>query len=148
MGSRSNAVACGAAMDIHISGYSAFATNKPLSTFVGLAKLAEEASAVLDLFSKQQEKDEDIQPEYQKMVDTALDAVSKIHRQLRVIVARKDTGMSSGEHESKEDETKRDSTCIICYNHMANVLLVPCHHLSLCMVCATTLYPLDYTLLR
>ncbi|RPB22325.1 hypothetical protein L211DRAFT_869325 [Terfezia boudieri ATCC MYA-4762] len=111
-------------------------------------KLAEETSVLLESYSRSTSENE--QQNYET-IRTALDSVHKIWDRLlragRVNGASYSgavVGSTIGDctwggrtaSESKSDQTFRPySACIICYNAVADTVLMPCHHLVLCLEC-------------
>ncbi|KAF8430960.1 hypothetical protein BGX38DRAFT_1230268, partial [Terfezia claveryi] len=111
-------------------------------------KLAEETSVLLENYSRSTLENE--QQNYET-VRTALDSVHKIwDRLLRAgrVNGASYSGAAVGStfgsctwggrtaSESKSDQTFRPySACIICYNAVADTVLMPCHHLVLCLEC-------------
>lgn len=108
---------------------------------IDLRKIADEASVLLELFSKTQPVDNgDVKDEHRQLIDSASRIISKIQQNFRVIDARKGKNIAALEPPiSNTDDMKVDIGCIICYSHAADVLLLPCKHLVLCMVCVSLL---------
>jgi hypothetical protein len=75
---------------------------------------------LLEAFAKSRPDDDDV--EYAQMIDNALAGVLQIQKGFQA---------RSGEH---TDEMKMDVGCIVCYNEVADTVLVPCGHLVLCSV--------------
>lgn len=93
-----------------------------------MAKVAEDASVLLELFSKTNPNNDDINGEQREMIEAALEGLLKIHRELRVRGTERD-----GDDEA-EVSTKVDAACIICYTEIADIVILPCGHLVLCTV--------------
>lgn len=108
------------------------------SPSLDLAQAAEDASVLLELFSKTKPRNnEEISDEHKQMIDNAFESILKIRREFRVMAARKNESLGSFEPPASETEdTKSDSECIICYDQIADTVLLPCKHLVLCNVCA------------
>lgn len=108
---------------------------------IDLRKIADEASVLLELFSKTQPADDgDIKDEHRQLIDSASRIIFKIQQNFRVIDARKGENITALEPPiSNTDDMKVDIGCIICYSQVADVLLLPCKHLVLCMVCVSLL---------
>lgn len=103
---------------------------------VDLGKVAEDASILLELFSKTKpDDDEDIDNEHTQLIDSALKSILKIQTELRVIAARKNRSIESLEPPALEtDDTNIDAACIICYSEISDVVFIPCKHLAVCTV--------------
>lgn len=108
---------------------------------INLREIADEASVLLELFSKTQPADDgDIKDEHRQLIDSASEIILKIQKNLRAIDARKGGNIAIVQPPvSNTDDMKVDIGCIICYSHVADVLLMPCKHLVLCMVCVSLL---------
>lgn len=89
-----------------------------------LSRRAEDASVLLELFAKSSPRTD---PEYRSMMDSVLENVVDIHRQLRI------TSPRAGD-EAEVEDTKVESGCIVCYSRIADTVLMPCKHLVLCDV--------------
>ncbi|KAF8418616.1 hypothetical protein EV426DRAFT_679526 [Tirmania nivea] len=116
-------------------------------------QLAEEVSILLGNFSRSTCEDE------QQNHETIRSALHNVHqiwgRVLRVCRAHGTTSYSAAvlgstsvggirggriTSESESDQTFRPySACIICYNAVADTVLIPCHHLVLCMGCCNVM---------
>lgn len=111
-------------------------------------KLAEEASILLENYSRSTSEDE------QQTYETIKTAVANVHkiwdRLLRAhrahgasysaaVVVPTPEGSIQGRRtvlEPASDQTFHPySACIICYNAVADTVLMPCHHLVLCLEC-------------
>lgn len=101
-------------------------------TPLNLSKAAEDASVLLELFSKTKPaNNKDISREQRVMINTALEGIKKIHRELRVLAAESEGTDDGGE---AEVDTMVDAACIICYTDIADTVVLPCGHLILCRV--------------
>lgn len=102
-----------------------------------LAQIAEDASILLELFSKTKpNNNEEIGDEHKQMIDNAFESILKIRKEFRVMAARKNESLESLQPPALETEgTKVESECIICYDQIADTVLMPCKHLVLCIVC-------------
>lgn len=105
---------------------SATGTRKPTS----IRQVAEDASVLLEIFSRTKPKDDsEIDQEHKQMIDDAFNHILQIKEKFRIMAI-----------ESKEppalasDDMKVDAGCIICYNYIADTVLMPCKHLALCTV--------------
>lgn len=103
---------------------------------IDLRKIADEASVLLELFSKTQPADAgDIKVEHRRLIDGMSRIILRIQKISQMIDAWKGgDGASLEPPISNNDGTKVDIGCIICYSRAADVLLLPCKHLVLCMV--------------
>lgn len=108
---------------------------------INVREIADEASVLLELFSKTQSADDgDIKDEHRQLIDSASEIILKIQKNFRVIDARKGANIAIVQPPvSNTDDMKVDIGCIVCYSHVADVLLMPCKHLVLCMVCVSLL---------
>lgn len=89
-----------------------------------LAQAAEDASVLLELFSKTAPRNnEKIDNEHKQMIENAFESILRIRQEFRVMAAR-----------APAEGTKVDPECIICYDNIADTVLMPCRHLVLCMV--------------
>lgn len=59
------------------------------------------------------------------MVENAFQSILRIRRELRGAAGTEEGGA----------ERKVEAECIICYDDIADTVLMPCKHLVLCMVC-------------
>lgn len=90
-----------------------------------LAKLAEDASVLLEFFSKTLPSTiAEITTEQREMVRGALTGLVSLHSALR----------GSGSSMGGLDGTMVDAACVICYSEIADMVLAPCMHLAMCMV--------------
>lgn len=96
-----------------------------------LARVAENASILLELFSKTARSDDEVDDEQKQMIESVLGGVLEIRRHFRVVTARKNGSSEMAEVE----DMKMDVGCIICYTSIADMVFIPCKHLVLCMVC-------------
>ena len=100
---------------------------QPAAPTPDLAQLAEDASVLLELFSKtypQQAENHD------KLIGTALAHVQRIHQ-----VISPAGGGGGGDTESQGKTRAVDGgECIVCCTVSAEVVLIPCKHLVLCSV--------------
>lgn len=110
--------------------------SSPVPMAIDLRKIADEASVLLELFSKTQPADDgDIKAEHRQLIDSASQIILRIQKNFQMIDARRGEGVASLVPPiSNNDDTKVDIGCIICYSRTADVLLLPCKHLVLCMV--------------
>lgn len=92
-------------------------------SLAALQKLAEDASVLLELYSKSATSPADDQ-----LIASAFASVSTIHRHHRV-------ASGAAQKLPANDEFVRDNACVICYAESADTVLLPCHHLVLCGVC-------------
>lgn len=108
---------------------------------INLREIADEASVLLELFSKTQSADDgDIKDEHRQLIDSALEIILKIQKNFQAVDARKGGNITIVQPPvSNTDDMKVDIGCIVCYSHVADVLLMPCKHLVLCMVCVSLL---------
>lgn len=107
----------------------------PLDQAENLAQVAQDAAVTLELFSKTKPADdEDMNDEHQQMITSALEGILKIHRQFRIIAARRNGGGEFWVQPEVVAEAKVDSGCIICYSQIADTVLLPCNHLAFCGV--------------
>lgn len=110
--------------------------SSPVPMAIDLRKIADEASVLLELFSKTQPADVgDIKVEHRRLIDDMSRIILRIQKISQMIDAWKGgDGASLEPPISNNDGTKVDIGCIICYSRAADVLLLPCKHLVLCMV--------------
>lgn len=91
-----------------------------------LRKLAEDASVLLELYSKTALDTDDSN---RQLITSAFASVTTLNRHHRILAF-------GGVQKSPEnDDFTLDAACIICYSEVADTVLVPCHHLVLCGVC-------------
>lgn len=117
-------------------------------------KLAEEASVLLEFYSQSTYQGTESELQNRETIKTALSSVNQIWDSL----SRSDKGKQAsysvgtvstpegsrltggGSDGKKAAELESDQTlspyagCIICYNAVADAVLIPCHHLVLCLV--------------
>ncbi|RPB24674.1 hypothetical protein L211DRAFT_867591 [Terfezia boudieri ATCC MYA-4762] len=114
-------------------------------------KLAEEASVLLEFYSQSTYEDSESELQNRETIKTVLDSVNKIWDSLSGVDKGKRASMAvvSGSSRCKcfkndggrVAELESDPTlspysgCIICYNAVADAVLMPCHHLVLCVEC-------------
>lgn len=113
---------------------------------IDLREIADEASVLLELFSKTNPAEDGyIKDEHRNLIDSASKIILKIQKSFRVMDARRGDSIEILEPPiSSTDDMKVDIGCIICYSHVADVLLLPCKHLVLCMVCVSPrAFPID-----
>ncbi|KAF8432627.1 hypothetical protein BGX38DRAFT_1333977 [Terfezia claveryi] len=91
-------------------------------------KLAEEASVLLEFYSQSTYGDSESELQNRKRASTAV--VSESSR----CKCFKNGGSRAAELES-DPSLSPYSGCIICYNAVADAVLMPCHHLVLCVGC-------------
>lgn len=97
-----------------------------------LCKLAEDASVLLELYSK---TPPDATPDVaQQLIHSAFAGVAKLNRHHRVLTS----GSTAAQKRPENDDFTVDAGCIICYSEFADTVLLPCHHLVLC---AVSLFP-------
>ena len=113
-------------------------------------KLAEEASVLLELYSQSTYEDAESELQNCETIKTVLDNVNKIWDSVsragkgkQAIVAidsesSKCECLTNGRSRATEPESDPAlspySGCIICYTVVADAVLMPCHHLVLCVV--------------
>lgn len=112
------------------------ADQEPLPRPSDLRKLAEDASILLEFFSKTEPgEDEDTNDEYRGIIDTAFGKISEIKRVYQVMADRRNASLERLEPPVSEmGDMKLDSECVICYSEIADTVLIPCNHLVLCTV--------------
>lgn len=94
------------------------------SEYLDIAQAAEDASVLLELFSKTTPRNKEaIGDEHKQMIENAFEGILRIRREFRTMTAQTSAG-----------QTKVDPECIICYDNIADTVLMPCRHLVLCMV--------------
>lgn len=95
------------------------------TTSLDIAQAAEDASVLLELFSKTAPRNSNaIDDEHKQMIENAFESILRIRREFRVTAAAR----------VPVEEAKADPECIICYDNIADTVLMPCKHLVLCMV--------------
>jgi len=115
-------------------------------------KLAEEASVLLELYSQSTYEDSENELQNRETIKTVLDSVNKIWDSLSEADKGKEASVASVTAPRSSEckcltnggrritELESDPTlspysgCVICYNAVANAVLMPCHHLVLCVV--------------
>lgn len=105
------------------------ATNLPQ---VDLCKLAEDASVLLELYSKTApDTTNDVA---QQLIYSAYASVAKLNRHHRVLASGTGRGSIAAQKRPQNSDFTVDAGCIICYCEFADTVLLPCHHLVLCSV--------------
>lgn len=100
-----------------------------------LGQAAEHASLLLDVFSRVKPVDDrQITTVQKRLITTALTSVLGITRQLRVLTVSANEPLESLPMADDAD-LKVDAGCIVCYERIADRVLMPCRHLTLCEVC-------------
>lgn len=100
-----------------------------------LGQAAEHASLLLDVFSRVKPVDDrQITTVQKRLITTALTSVLGITRQLRVLSVSANEPLESLPM-AGDAELKVDAGCIVCYERIADRVLMPCRHLTLCEVC-------------
>lgn len=95
-------------------------------------KLAEDASILLELFSKTAPDSTD---DYnQQLIATAFESIAQIDRHYRVLAAALNGVGNAAQKRAGNDDLSIDAGCIVCYSEVADTVLLPCHHLVLCSV--------------
>lgn len=89
-----------------------------------LNQLAEDASLLLELFSRGSHDNNIISDEHQTIITNATAAVANINAQLR------QANRPAGLHQEVND----DPDCIICFAEAADTVFMPCKHLVVCTV--------------
>lgn len=103
-----------------------------------LAQAADYAALLLDVFSRVKPvNDTQLAPVHKELVEKALISVLGIKRRLRVIEVSEDGNDQGLEPMPVPEEPSLSvySGCVVCYAAVSDILLVPCHHLTLCEVC-------------
>lgn len=95
-----------------------------------LQKLAEDASVLLELYSKSASGPNDNEC-MQELITSAFANVSTIHRNHRVA---QNAISRAAQKRPEAADFSADTGCIICYSEIADTVLLPCHHLVLCGV--------------
>lgn len=107
------------------------------STPLNLGQTAEHASLLLDVFSRVKPVDDRQLTVVQKrLVTTALTSVLSITRQLRLLAVSANEPLELLEPLPVGDDIalKIDVGCVVCYERVADMVLMPCRHLTLCEV--------------
>lgn len=106
--------------------------------------LAEETSVVLELLSRTGEIDIDDDSQ-KKSIEQAFENVVKLRREYQVTLASR-AGEEAPVPTPDEKEVPAptsneewDGKCVICYDDIANIVLIPCHHMVMCEVGAPSL---------
>lgn len=89
-----------------------------------LNQLADEASILLELFSKGSHPNDNITDEYHGIITNATAAILTINARLR----------QANQRARPREVPNPDPDCIICYAETANTLFMPCNHLVVCTV--------------
>lgn len=126
----------GRASQPQIVGHPAISSSSPdllpLTPPLDLAEAADNASALLELFSvTKPDDDNEIGDEHRRLITGAVELVLKINTQIKVLAARQGCSQAMA---TESEETKVDVGCIICYSGIADMLLIPCKHLVMCLV--------------
>ncbi|KAL0634517.1 hypothetical protein Q9L58_006535 [Maublancomyces gigas] len=100
-------------------------------------KLAEDASILLELFSKTAPDSTD--DCNQQLIATAFESIAQIHRHYRVLAAAQNGVGNAAQKRVENDDLSIDAGCIVCYSEVADTVLLPCHHLVLCSFCCETM---------
>lgn len=95
-----------------------------------LQRLAEDASVLLELYSKSASGPDDDES-MQELITSAFAHVSTIHRNHRVA---QNAISRAAQKRPEAADFSADTGCIICYSEIADTVLLPCHHLVLCGV--------------
>lgn len=99
-----------------------------------LGKAAEDASILLELFSKTKPADDkQIGDGHKQLISNALESVLKIHRALTNEDIELESVLGS-EAEVEVEDLKMDVGCIICFHQVADTAFMPCGHLAVCGV--------------
>lgn len=92
---------------------------------VRLERLAEEASVLLEVFSKNVADGgggaEALGDDQKTMIIKTLRNVLDIKKELKIVVP--------------EMDEREDNKCVICYDNVADMVVLPCRHLAMCMTC-------------
>ncbi|KAL0631878.1 hypothetical protein Q9L58_009263 [Maublancomyces gigas] len=108
-------------------------TEHAASTHSSLAETAGRASRLLDAFARATPDVGAITAVQRSQLTGALTALLSITREVRVHAALANETL---EHLPVADdvELRPDSACIVCYTRLAEIVLLPCSHLTLCEV--------------
>lgn len=101
----------------------------PNTSPMQLRKLAEEASVLLELYSKSAPDSNNA--ETTQFITSAFESISTINRHHRILASSKGR---AAQKRAENDDLAVDAGCIICFSEVADTVLVPCHHLVLCAV--------------
>lgn len=101
----------------------------PNTSPMHLRKLAEEASVLLELYSKSTLDSNNA--ETTQFIASAFQSISTINRHHRILAVSRD---GAAQKRVEKDDLTVDPECIICFSEVADTVLVPCHHLVLCTV--------------
>jgi len=95
--------------------------------------LAEEASVLLEVFCQSLNEDAGSADHTQnrELLTGARDNVNKI---LDTLWGKEETGPAQPLHEDQDANLMVYSGCVICYSSVAEMVLLPCNHLVLCLV--------------
>lgn len=98
-----------------------------------LQHLAEEASTLLELFSRSSlaSDDDDISAEHQALVANAAAGIAAIQARFRQSAARKNGDIAALPRPS---DARAGADCVICFTERADRLFMPCKHLVACSV--------------
>lgn len=100
-----------------------------------LGQVAEYASLLLDVFSRVKPVDDSQLTTVQtRLIATALTSVLAITQQLRVLAVSANEPLEPLPA-AHDDALSIYSGCVVCYSRLADMLLMPCRHLTLCEVC-------------
>lgn len=109
---------------------SAPSDNSILPPPVSLKQLAEDASVLLELFSRSSPDNEDnMGSEHHTMISSAATAICAIQARFRQMAA------GTNQPFTESFDGAREADCIICYSESADRVFGPCHHLVVCTVC-------------
>lgn len=101
-----------------------------------LSQVAEHASLLLDIFSRVKPVDDRQLTAVQKrLITTALASVLTITQQLRILEVSANEPLNAL-LDAHDDALNVYSGCVVCYARVADMLMMPCRHLTLCEVCA------------
>lgn len=101
----------------------------PNTSPMHLRKLAEEASVLLELYSKSTLDSNNA--ETTQFIASAFQSISTINRHHRILALSQN---GAAQKRAEKDDLTVDPECIICFSEAADTVLVPCHHLVLCAV--------------
>lgn len=114
--------------------------------FSDLGGTADYAALLLDVFSRVKPVDDtQLMAVHRQLVGKALISVLEITRRLRVLEAAADDDEGL-EPLPVPDEPALSvySGCVVCYAAVADILLMPCRHLTLCEVCMYPTVVIEY----